>query len=92
MGGKAADVAFALDSGKSIFIFDYSRDSAEFLNYGLLEQIKNGTVWSGKYTSFMKRFPVPHVLVFSNQEPDRRKMSHDRWNVSHILGLDDTFL
>lgn len=88
VGGKHADVAFALDSAKSIFIFDYSRDQYEFLNYGLLEQVKNGRVWSGKYQSQLKCFPVPHVLVFSNQEPDRRKMSADRWDTNHILALE----
>ena len=87
LGGKSVDVAFALDSARSIFIFDFSRDAAEYINYGLLEQIKNGYVWSPKYTSVVKQFNTPHVLVFSNQEPDRTKMSRDRWDVHHIASL-----
>jgi len=89
LGGRSADVAFALDSSKSIFVFDYSRDSAEYLNWGTLEAIKNGIVWSGKWASMLKQFATPHVLIFSNQPPDRTKMSADRWNVTQIVTLRD---
>lgn len=84
LGGRSADVAFALDSEKSIFIFDYTREATDFISYSTLEQIKNGMVWSPKYASIVKQFATPHVLVFSNQEPDRTKMSSDRWDVHHI--------
>lgn len=89
LGGKSVDVAFYLDSSKTIFIFDYSRDAMEYINYGTLEQIKNGFVWSPKYNSMVKQFKTPHVVCFSNQEPDRTKLSRDRWNINHIASLGD---
>lgn len=86
LGGKVADVGFALDPEKSVFIFDMCRDSFEFLNYGLLEQIKNARIWCPKYQSCTKLLSngTPHVLVFANQEPDRSKLSDDRWDVHRL--------
>lgn len=59
----------------------------EFLNYPLLEHFKDGHVFSSKYESRNKEAKTPHVLVFSNQEPDRSKLSQDRWNIHQILSL-----
>lgn len=87
VGGKHADVAFALDSAKSIFIFDFARSSKDFLNYGLLEQVKNGVVFSGKYESASKEFNIPHVIVFANHEPEYDQLSRDRWDTYHIAAL-----
>ena len=48
------------------------------MNYGALEQLKNGLVYNTKYESGMRMFATPHVLVFSNFEPDRSKITEDR--------------
>lgn len=82
-GGKTADIAYAYNYEK-IVLFDYTRDHEEYVNYGVLEMFKDGMVISPKYESVLKMTDPPHVIVFSNFEPDRSKMSADRWNVINI--------
>lgn len=82
-GGKAADIAYAYKY-EPIVIFDYTRDHEDFVNYSMLEMFKDGMVSSSKYESSLKRCNCPHVIVFSNFEPDRTKMSSDRWNVTNL--------
>jgi len=76
-GGKAVDLTYGYD-GQPIVIFDYVRDSAEYVNYGVIEQLKNGILFSPKYESGLKRFNTPHVFVFSNFRPAADKFSVDR--------------
>lgn len=82
-GGKAVDIAYAYKY-ESIVIFDYTRDHQDFVNYSMLEMFKDGMVTSSKYESVLKRCNCPHVIVFSNFEPDRTKMSEDRWKVTNL--------
>jgi hypothetical protein len=60
-------------------ILDIPRHQQDFTNYGLLEELKNGMVMSGKYEGGTFVFPSPHVVVMSNSEPDFSKFSADRW-------------
>ena len=76
-GGKTADILYGY-TGQSVVVMDLARDSHEYVNYGALEQLKNGLVYNTKYESGMRMFATPHVLVFSNFEPDRSKISEDR--------------
>lgn len=87
-GGKAADITFAYN-GESTIIFDYVRDAKEYVNYGVIEQVKNGILFSSKYESGMKRFSVPRVIVMANFQPDKDKFSKDRYNVLDISNPDD---
>lgn len=82
-GGKGADILFGYDSER-VVIFDYVRDSKDFVNYGVIEQLKNGILYSPKYQSTMKVFPIPHVFVFANFRPDESKMSSDRWVITDL--------
>lgn len=66
-------------------ILDIPRHQQEFTNYGLLEELKNGIIMSGKYEGGTFVFPIPHVIVFSNSEPDQTKFSQDRWKI-HRMG------
>jgi hypothetical protein len=86
---KSADVAFAFNRQK-IVVFDLVRASQEHINYEIIEKIKNGCVFSGKYESELKLAENPHVVVFSNDMPDIMKMSHDRWNILEIV--DDSLI
>lgn len=80
--------------GEPIVTFDFARDvSSESTNsagtgdrtpYAVIEAIKNGNVFSGFFGAKPKIFNVPHVLCFSNFEPDRSKFSADRWNVRNL--------
>ena len=87
-GGKGTDITFAYN-GESTIVFDYVRDSKEYVNYGVIEQIKNGILFSSKYESGMKRFTVPRVIVMANFLCDRTKFSRDRYNVLDISNPDD---
>lgn len=81
-GGNHADLAYALDERRSIFLFDLPRCSSEYVPYKFLEQLKDRRVLSTKYESRMKwltRFP--HVAVFTNEYPDMTKLSADRYEI-----------
>lgn len=83
--GRVTDLAYMIDPEKKIFLIDCERSSSEFLQYRVLEQLKNRIVTSTKYTATMKilRF-VPHVVVFMNEQPDMEKLSQDRYIVTNI--------
>jgi len=61
-------------------IMDIPRHQQEYINYGCLEQLKNGLISSGKYEGGTFLFPTPHVVVMSNSNPDYSKFSVDRWS------------
>lgn len=86
--GKANDVYNQIlqqyqrdDRSIKIVCLDIPRHQIEYLNYGMLEKIKNGFIYSGKYEGGKCFFRSPHVLVFANSEPDYSKWSGDRFNV-----------
>lgn len=80
---KEADLALSLDNRKSVFILDCPRCRHDIpLPYMILESIKDGMVFSGKYQSCMKRVTLPNVvIVFTNDVPDPTKLSLDRFVV-----------
>lgn len=68
----------------SHIILDIPRYNAGYENYGTLEQLKNGLIYSGKYEGGQCIFPPPHVLVFANIPPDVTRMSEDRWVIIEV--------
>jgi len=89
--GKKLDVlnqlkTICIDGNKDIkiILLDVPRHNRDFINYGLLEQLKDGHVYSGKYEGGEIYLDNIHVIVFSNDEPDYSKFSRDRWNVISI--------
>lgn len=78
--GKKADVLYGYQ-GERIVIFDLSRSTEEYTPYDTIEKLKNGVYFNTKYESGMRVYDQPHVVVFANFEPDRTKMSADRWDV-----------
>ncbi len=88
LSGKSADMYHMLSKypdKRKIILVDAPRCAIEFLNYGAIEQIKNGLIFSGKYEGSQLVFNCPHVVVFANTPPDYDKMSADRWNVNRIV-------
>lgn len=86
--GKRDDLAHAIDERKSVFLFDLPRSSSEYLQYSVLEQLKDRMVFSPKYLSRTKVLEhVPHVVVFMNELPDMNKLSHDRYDLLHWLNI-----
>jgi len=83
--GKRDDLAHAIDCTKSIFLFDIPRGSMEFLQYSVLEKLKDQMVFSGKYESGLKVLPQQvHVVVFCNEEPNLLALSPDRFNIVNL--------
>lgn len=66
---------------KRIFILDLSRTCENFVSYDSIEKLKNGFWFSGKYESKMVMIPPPVVIIFANFQPDREKLSSDRWHL-----------
>lgn len=81
-GGKHADIYYAY-SFESVVFFDWARNAVDF-PYSVAETFKNGYYLSTKYEVRRVRFAVPHVVVFSNNEPDRSQLSADRWRVINV--------
>lgn len=80
--GKRDDIAHVVCESKRYFLFDLPRSQSEYLQYSVLEQLKDQQIFSPKYNSKMKRIAHrPHVVVFMNEEPDRNKLSADRYQV-----------
>lgn len=88
-GGKIADIAYAYNY-EEIVIFDFTRESKEFINYSVIESMKDGLLWSPKYESKMMKFSSRKVIVFSNFEPHvdvegmEDKISKNRLNIYPI--------
>lgn len=78
------DFAYAYQYQK-IVVFDYTRESKDHINYDLLEDLKNGSIWSPKYQSAIKSWKFnAKVVCFANFPPKYEALSHDRWNVLEL--------
>lgn len=80
-GGSGKDIAMSLNDNPDIIIFDLPRTTEGFVSYNVIEQCKNGMVFSPKYESKFKCFNVPHIIIFANFGPDISKLSADRWDI-----------
>lgn len=83
--GKRDDLAYTIDPARDIFLINCCRGQAEFLNYSILEMLKDRVIFSPKYetvTKVMKK--NPHVVVFMNEAPDMTKMTDDRYDINFI--------
>jgi len=70
---------------RKIILVDCPRSQQDYLNYGALEQIKTGLIFSGKYEGTQLVFNCPHVIVFANAPPQNLDcFSSDRWNIVNI--------
>jgi hypothetical protein len=91
VGGKGKDILYAVatayrERGRiECIVFDFPRSAGEFLSYGAIEAVKNGIFFSGKYESNTTIMPITHVVCFSNDPPDRSKLSQDRWVIREIV-------
>lgn len=83
--GKRDDLAFCIDITKSVFLFNVPRGGMEYLQYTILEQLKDRVIFSPKYWSQTKiLLKKSHVVVFCNEQPDLTKMSADRYKLINI--------
>ena len=88
-GGKLSDIMniiYNLDMDTTtMIIIDIPRNNKSNVSYSSIECIKNGMITNTKYETGFKVFNPPHVVVFSNFEPDEDKLSSDRWVINHII-------
>lgn len=67
-----------------VVMLDIPRSGEGYVNYGVLEQLKNGLIYSGKYEGGVCAFDDVHVIVFANFMPNQKEMSGDRWNIIEL--------
>lgn len=82
--GKFSDLAHAYNY-EPIVVFDFARTTAERTPYAILEQLKNGMLFSPKYGSITKQFEIPHIVCFANFPPVKSSLSLDRWHIVELL-------
>lgn len=83
--GKRDDMCHAIDDSKDVFVVDVPRSQMETLQYSVLEALKDRMIFSPKYESKCKILEkTPHVIVFCNEQPDRTKLSADRYVIYTI--------
>ena len=73
-----------------IFLFDVGKaQTDDGVNYELLEKIKNGRILASKFDSKELKFHTPNtIVVFSNEKPDVKQLSKDRWKIFYIKDDD----
>lgn len=89
ISGKSADIKYQIANCKEgqypdTILYDIPRSSEGYVNFGAIEEVKNGVFSSTKYESKMVIMPHPHLICFANFEPDLYQMSKDRWKVIRI--------
>lgn len=83
--GKRDDLAHTVKIQTKVFLVLIPRNQMEFLQYSVLEQIKDRLVFSPKYNSEVKKLlHTPHVVVFCNEDPDYEKLTQDRYDVIQL--------
>jgi len=82
--GKNKDLSYILSDKPKIVIFDFVRTNEGRINYGMIEDIKDGRVFCPKYESKNKRFNSPHVIIFANFKPDESTLSQNRWRIFNL--------
>lgn len=90
--GKAADIKNQIvkvceEDDLNVLIITIPRSARDYLGglYGVLEEVKDGLIYSGKYEGGFLNIEHPHVIVMCNFPPDETQMSEDRWNVIELL-------
>lgn len=80
--GKRDDLAYAIDESKKYFFFLVPRGQLQYMQFSVIESLKDRLIFSPKYASVTKviRHPV-HIVVFTNEEPDKNLLTKDRWNI-----------
>ena len=72
--------------GEPVVVLDITRQEGNKgeVNYSTLETMKDGYGFNTMYEPGLKIWRVPHVIVFSNIEPDYEQLSADRWHVTNL--------
>lgn len=75
------------DETPDIFIFDLPRSMSKDCLYGMysaIEQLKNGFIYDTRYHGKRRWINSPAIWVFTNEIPDKTRLSADRWKIWQI--------
>ena len=77
---KSSDIAAAYDPDvHKRIIFDVPKGGMQYLNTRVIEQLKNGCLFSSKYKSKMKKSLVkPSILILGNEDIQGKPWTDDR--------------
>jgi len=88
-GGRLCDIMNILFNyncdNLRMIIIDIPRRNGNKISFAAVECILNGMITNTKYETGVKVFNPPHLVVFSNFEPDTIHMSIDRWRITEII-------
>lgn len=91
LAGNARDGACALTNYEeehkklpSIIVMNFAK-SQEHIDYKLIEHVKDGFIFSGKYSSRTLCWERPHLFIFGNRPPDEDQMATDKWQIHEII-------
>lgn len=83
--GKRDDIAYMINTRFRVFLINVPRGGMEFLQYTILESLKDKYVVSTKYQSRVKEFRHNnHVVIFCNEHPKMEAMSDDRYDITEF--------
>lgn len=83
--GKGSDLAYALRDDVTIILVDIPRSGHAYMNWSVIEQFKDGILFSPKYESGCKILPgPPHVVIFSNSPIPDGIFSEDRLEIAWL--------
>lgn len=83
--GKRDDLAHSINPDCRIFLIDVPRSQMEFLQYSVLESLKDRMVFSPKYHSQTKILRHKcHVIVFCNESPNTTQLTSDRYVITQL--------
>lgn len=86
--GRRQDVAHLIESNR-VYFMDCARSMSEFIPYHLIEEIKNGMVFSSKYQSHINELRTNHIVVLTNEYPSMTKLSADRYKIKVINAVEN---
>nr|QXN75459.1 MAG: replication associated protein [Virus sp.] len=83
---KTNDIKYILSEFKNCrdIIFDLPRNHGRFIDYGLLEELKDGLLFSGKYEGLVREIAIPHIFIMSNELPQPNKLTEDKLVIINI--------
>lgn len=81
-GGNTKDLMTAYDVSAKIAVFDMARTiDQNYFPWNFIENLKNGWFTTTKYKGKLCAFDPPKIIVFTNQMPNKTKLSIDRYDI-----------
>lgn len=78
-----------------IIMFDLPRECQTPFLFHVMEKLKDGIFFSGKYKSGMVTLPLTHVVAFANEAPQYDILSKDKlrvYRIDHALRADEQMM